>query len=192
MAKKESEKIFTPGNIILGIIIIALISSLFFDFFGKKEELPLGCPQPIRGLIVTNVIFSGDGVIFTQDRDIKPEFDPEASYRIEALLRNTWKEDIELTSLLLTSVNLGPGEVLIFNESIVVKANSISVLNVSVPRGDYHKIDIYSTPCEGVVMFHEVGDGSKYAWELEAEEEAAAAMESEEVMTDEVMEEETA
>ncbi|MBU1201409.1 MAG: hypothetical protein KJ583_07165 [Nanoarchaeota archaeon] len=156
------ENMFSTGNIILGVIIIILIGSLFFDFFGGKTESgPVGCPIPIANLIVTNVMYSGNEEIYTESRVTKPRINPDVEYKISALLRNIGKEDITITSLLLTEENLGIGDVLDI-EPIVVPSNTIKKIEIKMPSGSYHKIDIYSDACTGNVIFHESGEGSVY------------------------------
>jgi len=167
MAIKSKEKIFTSGNIILAIIIIILIGSLFFDFFkGTKEEVVAGCPQAIPNLIVTNVIYSGDGTIYTADRLTKPKIDNNVEYKISALFRNIGKDNITINSLLLTTDNLGVGDVLNI-EPLTILGNEIKKVEITIPGGDYHKIDAYTNACNGIVLFHEHGEGSVYESEYE-------------------------
>lgn len=167
---KKSDKLFTPGNIVLGIIIIVLIGSLFFDFFGGgDEEEIIGCPRAIDNLIVTNVVFAEDGVPFSQERVVKPEDNPEAVYTISALLRNVGDEEIVIAQLGLTEYNFGPLN-LVDVEDAIIPPKSMKSIEYQVQSAGYHKIDLYTNdPCQGVAIWHEGGEGSKYEWELEAE-----------------------
>lgn len=168
MIKKE--KLLTPGNAVLGIIIIALIGSLFFDFFGGGADEPIGCPREIENLIFTNVVFAADGVPIFDGRLIKDEDKPGVKYTVSALLRNVGDEEIVISSLGLTLFNLGPLD-LVDVEDIVLSANSLKSVEFQVPLGSYHKIDLYTdSACDGTTIWHEPGAGSKFAWELEAEE----------------------
>ena len=167
MAKKE--KLLTPGNVILGIIIIALIGSLFFDFFGGIEDDPLGCPRPIDNFIVTNIVYANNGNPIFEDRVIKEDDNPLNVYTVSALLRNIGKENIIIAQLGLTLFNLGPLELVKINGT-VIESQSLKAVTFQVPSGTYHKIDFYSdNPCEGVTVWHEYGAGSSFAWELETE-----------------------
>ncbi|MBU0472079.1 MAG: hypothetical protein KKF89_05420 [Nanoarchaeota archaeon] len=188
MAKKQVEKIFSPGNIILGIIIIVLIASLFFDFFGSSPTETLGCPRAIEGLITTNVIYSGDGVVFLEDRVIKAEDNPLVEYTISALLRNIGEEDITIKYVGLTKQDLGDLDLLEI-EPIIISAKSMKTMSIVVPSGTYHKIDLYTDDtCEGITMWHEFGEGSKYAWELEADENVTSPVMEEPVLNETVEE----
>ncbi len=173
MAKDKKEKLLTPGNIILGVIIIALIASIFIDFSGDGKQAnaydDIGCPQPIKGLIASNVAYMSGETVITEDRLIKPEPNETGKYSITGILRNIGEEDILIRNLLLTKVNLGSGDVIELTMPLLVKANSIAPFDIKVPSGDYHKIDMYSTPCEGMVLFHELGEGAKYQWEIDLE-----------------------
>lgn len=166
--KKKKDDLLTPGNIILGIIIIVLIGSLFFDFFGgAKETTPQGCPVPIENLIASNVAYMAGDEVMSEDRLIKPEPNDNVSYSISGIFRNIGDEAIEIRQLLLTNQNMGAGDMVDLEEPIIINANSIKTFNISLPRGDYHKIDAYAGACEGNILWHEYGEGSKYAWEIE-------------------------
>ena len=155
-SSKEEEKLFTPGNIILGLIIIALIGSLFFDFFGSVEEVSIGCPQPIPNLIITNIVLTVDDEIITPERTTLGEYDSNADVKLSGLLRNVGKDEIVIRQTHLTEGHLGEGELIDFEEPIVVKENSMKIFDVSIPSANYHKIDFYTIPCEGNVIWHDL------------------------------------
>jgi hypothetical protein len=169
---KEKDNLFTPGNIILGIIIIVLIGSLFFDFFGSSEQEEDGllvCPRQIKNVQISNVVYAADGKAMMEDRIIKPEDNNETEYTVSALIRNYGDEEIIISKLGLTTENFGDLNLIEVNDT-VIPANSMKTIKYVVPSGEYHKIDIYTNdPCEGNVLWHERGEGSKYESELEDE-----------------------
>jgi len=174
MKNKQDEKLLTPGNIILGIIILALIGSLFFDFFGgSSEPLNFDCPRAIDDLIITNIIYAANNEPMLNNRVLKPKFDENINYSLSALLRNVGEDEVVISRLGLTKENLGTLE-LIDVELETIPGKSMKTIEISIPSGEYHKIDLYTDdPCEGNTVWHESGEGSKYAWELEAEMNAS-------------------
>jgi len=168
---KKDDKLLTPGNIILGVIIIALIGSLFFDFFGGAKIESIGCPQAIPNLIVSNIVYGTEsGKIFDMNRDVKAEHNSSEQYFISALLRNTGNKEIKITQTALTPLNLGPLELTKIDE-IVVEPNSLKTIKLAIPRGDYHKIDLYSDDvCEGTVIWHDMVGHEIYEQEQAGEE----------------------
>ena len=173
--KNKKDKIFTPGNIILGIIIIVLVVSLFFDFFKQGDDTKItektGCPYQDPNILISNIVFSENGVPISDDRLIKPDADTIADYRLKALIRNLGTETVVFTKVGLTGQDLGD-LTLVDIDPIEIEANSMATLDVKIDSGGYHKIDLYTSrgPCEGYTLFHEFGAGSKYAWDLEEEQ----------------------
>ncbi|MBC8495793.1 hypothetical protein H8D36_06575 [archaeon] len=156
--KKKSDKLLTPGNIILGIIIIALIGSLFFDFFGAaKSTESIGCPQTIPNLVISNVVYSADGVAFSDQRVDHLADDPNVKYEISALFRNLGNKKIIITQLALTPGHLDSLQLTTLDEPIEIEPQSMKVLQLELPSGAYHKIDAYSdNPCNGNTVWHDL------------------------------------
>ncbi|MBU0666233.1 MAG: hypothetical protein ABIC91_00430 [Nanoarchaeota archaeon] len=165
--KKNEDKLFTPGNIILGVIIIVLIGSLFFDFFGKNQNTDGGCPQVIPSLIISNFVYTKNSIPINPSRLIVEDDDPNAKYEISALLRNLGKEDIAIENIALTEVHMGALELTQLDEPVIVEAGSMKTMNIQLPSGTTHKIDIYTAnPCEGNNVWHDqVGHGLEEEYE---------------------------
>lgn len=165
--KKDEDKLFTPGNIILGIIIIVLIGSLFFDFFGKESNVGATCPQAIPSLIISNFVYTKDSIPINPSRLFVEDDDPNAKYEISALLRNLGKEDIAIENIALTEKHMGSLELTKLDEPVIVEAGSMKTMKIQLPSGSYHKMDLYTAnPCEGNTVWHDqVGHGLEEEYE---------------------------
>ena len=57
----------------------------------------------------------------------------------------------------MTSGHLGSGDPVGIDE-ILIEGNSMKKIDIEIPRGDYHKIDLYGDACYSIGLWHDEAD----------------------------------